>query len=376
MTIIGLDRFEQFHQIVEAHENGRLSTVAWGTTQPVSIHPRRAKAGTLRSCGRNGFTGCTVIPATGKSPQNTWTRTPALLVRLCAKHARPKRPRSIQSQSLDTEQTLPNMRQGDLLVGSFANNQIGHNRPFPGAGYYRTPIPGLYLCGGSTHPRRQHHRSLRLQRCQRDRCGRRTAALVESPRHRIAPASFDALQIFTFATGNPSAILSHPLGRIRQPKKHMSAEESSSPVARPWWKPSVPVSVTACVVIGPGSITTSTNVGAADGYSKSRVVVLAVVFMLAYMQMAARLGVADPDLQRRLRRKHAGQLAPPFIGVGIFFIAAPSSLATTSVSMPPSPPMRKATTGFSCSTDWRSPLCSASRISTRHWRRSCPCLSD
>ena len=53
---------------------------------------------------------------------------------------------------LDTEQTLPNMRQGDLLVGSFANNQIGHNRPFPGAGYYRTPIPGLYLCGGSTHP--------------------------------------------------------------------------------------------------------------------------------------------------------------------------------------------------------------------------------
>jgi len=24
--------------------------------------------------------------------------------------------------------------------------------PQPGAGSYRTPIPGLYLCGGSTHP--------------------------------------------------------------------------------------------------------------------------------------------------------------------------------------------------------------------------------
>ena len=44
------------------------------------------------------------------------------------------------------------MSRGDLLVGSFANNQIGYNRPFAGAGCYRTPVPGLYLCGGSTHP--------------------------------------------------------------------------------------------------------------------------------------------------------------------------------------------------------------------------------
>ena len=41
---------------------------------------------------------------------------------------------------------------GDLLVGSFAHGQIGWNRPFAGAGNYRTPVPGLYLCGGSTHP--------------------------------------------------------------------------------------------------------------------------------------------------------------------------------------------------------------------------------
>src|SRR4030095_8841880 len=34
---------------------------------------------------------------------------------------------------LDTEQTLPNMVMGDLLVGSFAGNQIGYNRPFAGA---------------------------------------------------------------------------------------------------------------------------------------------------------------------------------------------------------------------------------------------------
>ncbi len=53
---------------------------------------------------------------------------------------------------LDTERSLPNMQSGDLLVGSFTNGQIGYNRPFAGAGEYRTPIKDLYLCGGSTHP--------------------------------------------------------------------------------------------------------------------------------------------------------------------------------------------------------------------------------
>src|SRR5207249_5207823 len=53
---------------------------------------------------------------------------------------------------LDTERSLPNMRGGDLLVGSLSDGQVGYNRPFAGAGQYRTPMAGLYLCGGSTHP--------------------------------------------------------------------------------------------------------------------------------------------------------------------------------------------------------------------------------
>ena len=44
------------------------------------------------------------------------------------------------------------MREGDLLVGAFTNGQIGYHRPFPGAGAYRAHLPGLYLCGSSSHP--------------------------------------------------------------------------------------------------------------------------------------------------------------------------------------------------------------------------------
>ena len=53
---------------------------------------------------------------------------------------------------IDTERSLPNMREGDLLVGAFTNGQVGYHRPFPGAGSYRTHLPGLYLCGSSSHP--------------------------------------------------------------------------------------------------------------------------------------------------------------------------------------------------------------------------------
>jgi phytoene dehydrogenase-like protein len=59
---------------------------------------------------------------------------------------------SFTRSPLDTERSLPNMREGDLLVGAFTNGQIGYHRPFPGAGTYRAHIPGLYLCGSSSHP--------------------------------------------------------------------------------------------------------------------------------------------------------------------------------------------------------------------------------
>jgi phytoene dehydrogenase-like protein len=59
---------------------------------------------------------------------------------------------SFTRSALDTERGLPNMRDGDLLVGAFTHGQVGADRPFPGAGHYRGHLPGLYLCGSSSHP--------------------------------------------------------------------------------------------------------------------------------------------------------------------------------------------------------------------------------
>jgi phytoene dehydrogenase-like protein len=52
----------------------------------------------------------------------------------------------------DIEEYLPNMIEGDICAGKICPEQLGDNRPWPGMSQYRTFIPGLYLCGASTHP--------------------------------------------------------------------------------------------------------------------------------------------------------------------------------------------------------------------------------
>ncbi len=102
----------------------------------------------------------------------------------------------------------------------------------------------------------------------------------------------------------------------------MTEENQTTVTARPWWKSLGPGLVTACVVIGPGSILTSSKIGAADGYSKVWVVVVAVVFMLAYTALAAKLAVVTQTSTGDLVRKYAGQWLAVLIGLGVFFISA------------------------------------------------------
>jgi phytoene dehydrogenase-like protein len=154
MLILGLERLDQFHEIVAAHEEGRIPpTVMWGAC-PTLFDASQAPPG-----GHTAFMW-EKLPyalrgdpaawdaekeAHGRAMLDVWARFAPNLADGAVLHAFARSP-------LDTERRLPNMRGGDLLVGSFAEGQVGYHRPFPGAGCYRTPVPGLYLCGGSTHP--------------------------------------------------------------------------------------------------------------------------------------------------------------------------------------------------------------------------------
>ena len=153
MVILGLERFDQFHDIVKAHESGQMpATVMWGAC-PTQFDPRQAPPD-----GHTAFMW-EKLPYAIHGDARQWDQLARQhaeqLLKLWTQYA-PNLADAVLDAfprtPLDTQRTLPNMQSGDLLVGSFANGQVGENRPFAGAGRYRTPLKGLYLCGGSTHP--------------------------------------------------------------------------------------------------------------------------------------------------------------------------------------------------------------------------------
>jgi phytoene dehydrogenase-like protein len=154
MVILGLEKFAQFTEILAAHDAGSIPpTVMWGAC-PTLFDPTQAPAGK-----HTAFMWEKLPYALHGSAQN-WDsskdRHGQAMLRLWSQFAPNLRGKTVidsfSLSPLDTERSLPNMQGGDLLVGSFANQQVGFNRPFSGAGLYRAPIGSLYLCGGSTHP--------------------------------------------------------------------------------------------------------------------------------------------------------------------------------------------------------------------------------
>jgi phytoene dehydrogenase-like protein len=153
MVILGLGDWRQFEKIVAAHEQGAIPpTVMWGAC-PTLFDPSQAPPGY-----HTAFMWEKVPFALHGDPAN-WDRELEThgqrMLALWTRYA-PNLRQAVLDQFCrsprDTVRSLPNLGQGDLLVGSFAHGQIGYNRPFAGAGQYRTPIAKLYLCGGCTHP--------------------------------------------------------------------------------------------------------------------------------------------------------------------------------------------------------------------------------
>jgi len=154
MCILGLDRFSVFQDIVQAHEHGRIPpTVAWGSCHTQFDRSQAAP-------GKHAAFLWEKLPYALGGDASNWEKQRDSHGQQLLDFWRQFAPNLTDDvildrfalSPIDTVQRLPNMSQGDLLVGSFDNKQVGYNRPFPGAGCYRTPLQGLYLCGGSTHP--------------------------------------------------------------------------------------------------------------------------------------------------------------------------------------------------------------------------------
>ena len=153
MVILGLDDAAQFQQIIRHHEEGTVPpTVMWGAC------PTRFDA-TQAPAGRHTAFMWEKLPYRLRGDASQWDAEKDHHLQRMLRMWRSYAPNleeavvdSFAQSPLDTERTLPNMCGGDLLVGSFANGQIGYNRPFVGAGEYRGHLEGLYLCGSSCHP--------------------------------------------------------------------------------------------------------------------------------------------------------------------------------------------------------------------------------
>ena len=96
----------------------------------------------------------------------------------------------------------------------------------------------------------------------------------------------------------------------------------SASTPRPWYQRIGPGLITACVVIGPGSILTSSKVGAAYAHGMSWVVLVSVACMLAYTTMAAKIGTMSDRSLGTLVTERAGRWLAALIGLGVFFISA------------------------------------------------------
>ena len=97
---------------------------------------------------------------------------------------------------------------------------------------------------------------------------------------------------------------------------------TDAPTSRPWYTRVGPGLITACVVIGPGSIMTSSSVGANSGYKLLWIILVSVLFMLVYMTMGAKLGAVADKSPGDLVRQKAGSWLAILVGICVFFISA------------------------------------------------------
>lgn len=80
--------------------------------------------------------------------------------------------------------------------------------------------------------------------------------------------------------------------------------------------------ITSALVLGPGSITLSSKIGAIYGSQLVWTLVAAVILMACYTEMSARIGIAGKESFISLVNQKWGKIAGVFIGIGAFLVCA------------------------------------------------------
>ena len=152
MVIMGLHHSDQFPEIIRHHEQGTIpETVMWGAC-PTRFDATQATNGHTAFMWEKlpfhlqGDADCwsAAAEAHGEKILDCWNKY--------APHMKDSVLDSFTQTPRQIQESLWNMTDGDLLVGAFSGGQVGCDRPFPGAGHYRTCVEGLYLCGSCCHP--------------------------------------------------------------------------------------------------------------------------------------------------------------------------------------------------------------------------------
>ncbi|MDN4071696.1 Nramp family divalent metal transporter [Fictibacillus terranigra] len=83
-----------------------------------------------------------------------------------------------------------------------------------------------------------------------------------------------------------------------------------------------PAFITSALVIGPGSLTLNSKIGALFGTRLIWVLALAVIFMMVYTEMSTRIGLASKASFIEVIRNKWGRPAALLIGIGAFLVTA------------------------------------------------------
>ncbi len=151
LTLLGAE-VENFQRIGDAQQQGRVPD-----DFPIEFIIQTASDDTLAPPGKHLLsTGIQQLPF--ELAHGTWDDyrdefttkvinilsdySPGIRDRIIGTH-------TITPLDLEREYALPG---GNIFHGAMTLGQLYSSRPVPGYESYRSPIPGLYLCGAGTHP--------------------------------------------------------------------------------------------------------------------------------------------------------------------------------------------------------------------------------